>query len=225
MKNILKGLGIAILIVALFGIGNAKAEDPLTGAALLYGHTGSEWKKVSVDSTGKINSVSTGADGSNVTLGAKADARSTATDTTAVTIMQVLKEISYMAQNPASRAVTNAGTFAVQNTDSVTATAGKTIKAAYSASQTAATVLTPASGKKVVITDVVISASGAGTVYIFDGTDSATTCITPTLSLAANSGYSANLKKPWQSATADNVIKYTSGSGAAGSIWIQYYEI
>ena len=42
------------------------------------------------------------ADGSNVTLGAKADAKSTATDTTAVTIMQVLKEISAMAQAPAA---------------------------------------------------------------------------------------------------------------------------
>ena len=49
------------------------------------------------------------ADGSDVTLGAKADAKSTATDATAVSIMQVLKEISYMEQNPASRAVT--GTF------------------------------------------------------------------------------------------------------------------
>lgn len=54
------------------------------------------------------------ADGADVTLGAKADAKSTATDTTAVTIMSVLKEISFMEQNPASRAVTNAGTFAVQ---------------------------------------------------------------------------------------------------------------
>lgn len=56
------------------------------------------------------------ADGDSVTIGAKADARSTATDTTAITMMQVLKEISYMEQNPASRAVTNAGTFAVQST-------------------------------------------------------------------------------------------------------------
>lgn len=55
-------------------------------------------------------------DGGSVTLGAKADAKSTATDTTAVTIMQVLKEISAMEQAPASRAVTNAGTFAVQAT-------------------------------------------------------------------------------------------------------------
>lgn len=54
------------------------------------------------------------ADGADVTLGAKADAKSTATDTTAVTIMQVIKEISAMEQAPASRAVTNAGTFAVQ---------------------------------------------------------------------------------------------------------------
>lgn len=60
------------------------------------------------------NVASTVADGANVTLGAKADAKSTATDTTAVTFMQVLKEISFMEQTPATRAVTNAGTFAVQ---------------------------------------------------------------------------------------------------------------
>ena len=42
------------------------------------------------------------ADGAVVTLGAKADAKSTATDTTAVTAMQVLKEISFQAQNPAA---------------------------------------------------------------------------------------------------------------------------
>jgi hypothetical protein len=61
------------------------------------------------------NVATTAADASNVTLGAKADAKSTATDTTAVTLMQVLKEISAMEQAPASRAVTNAGTFAVQD--------------------------------------------------------------------------------------------------------------
>lgn len=54
------------------------------------------------------------ADGDFVTLGAKTDARSTATDTTSVSAMQVFKEISFMLQNPASVAVTNAGTFAVQ---------------------------------------------------------------------------------------------------------------
>lgn len=68
--------------------------------------------KVSIDSSNRLAIVIT--DGSDVTLGAKADARSTATDVTAVSIMSVLKEISFMEQNPASRAVTNAGTFAVQ---------------------------------------------------------------------------------------------------------------
>ena len=48
-------------------------------------------------------------DGAIISLGGKADNRSTATDTTAVTAIQVLKEISYMEQNPAARAVT--GTF------------------------------------------------------------------------------------------------------------------
>ncbi len=54
-------------------------------------------------------------DGSFITFGAKADAKSTATDTTAITAMQVLKEISAMVQAPPSQAVTNAGTFATQS--------------------------------------------------------------------------------------------------------------
>ncbi len=54
------------------------------------------------------------ADGANVTLGAKTDAKSTATDATSITVMQVLKQISASVQAPPSQAVTNAGTFAVQ---------------------------------------------------------------------------------------------------------------
>lgn len=64
------------------------------------------------------------ADGAIATLGTKADAKSTATDTTSITIMQVLKQISASIQaaasslagtlTVASHAVTNAGTFAVQ---------------------------------------------------------------------------------------------------------------
>jgi hypothetical protein len=66
-----------------------------------------------INDTGSTTAVTgnvavTKADGSDVTLGAKADARSTATDVTAITIMQALKEISFMEQNPASRAVTGA---------------------------------------------------------------------------------------------------------------------
>src|SRR5438067_405309 len=63
-----------------------------------------------------VQSADSVADGANVTLGAKADAKSTATDTTAVTAMSVLKQISASVQAPPSQAVTNAGTFAVQAT-------------------------------------------------------------------------------------------------------------
>jgi hypothetical protein len=102
----------------------------------------------------------------------------------------------------------------------------KTVTVSYTASQTGATVLDPTSGTRAVITDIIISASAAGTVYLFDGTDSASTKITPTLSLAANGGVVCNFSKPsWVSAATDNIIKYTSGASAAGSILLKYYEV
>jgi hypothetical protein len=67
-------------------------------------------------SIGNTTFASTIADGADTTLGAKADAKSSATDTTAVSAMAVLKQISASVQAPPSQAVTNAGTFAVQAT-------------------------------------------------------------------------------------------------------------
>ncbi len=73
------------------------------------------------------------ADGANVTLGSKADAKSTATDTTAITVMSVLKQISASVQaaaaslagtiTVATHAVTQSGTWTVQigNTPNTTA--------------------------------------------------------------------------------------------------------
>jgi hypothetical protein len=69
-----------------------------------------------VTNAGTFAVQATEADGANTTLGAKADAKSTATDTTAVSVMSVLKQISASVQAPPSQAVTNAGTFAVQAT-------------------------------------------------------------------------------------------------------------
>lgn len=105
-------------------------------------------------------------DGGNVTLGAKADARSTATDTTAVTVMQVLKEISFMEQNPTSRAVTNAGTFAVQATLPTTATiaAGNAVVPAPSAEAGAGLSTVSSSA---LAANTVIKAS-AGNLYSFN---------------------------------------------------------
>lgn len=56
------------------------------------------------------------ADGDDTTLGTKTDAKNTATDTTSVSVISVLKQISASSQTPPSRAVTNAGTFVVQAT-------------------------------------------------------------------------------------------------------------
>jgi hypothetical protein len=77
-----------------------------------------------VTNAGTFAVQATEADGANTTLGAKADAKSSASDTTSITIMSVLKQISFSIQaaaaslagtlTVASHAVTNAGTFAVQ---------------------------------------------------------------------------------------------------------------
>jgi hypothetical protein len=95
------------------------------------------------------NVATTAADGSSVTLGSKADAKSTATDTTAVTIMQVLKEISAMVQAPASTPVTNAGTFAAQA--DITKVAGAAISQGHGTAATAIRVELPTDGTGVVI--------------------------------------------------------------------------
>lgn len=71
-----------------------------------------------VTNAGTFAVQATEADGANTTLGAKADAKSTATDTTAISAMSVLKQISASVQAPPSQAVTNAGTFVVQENGS-----------------------------------------------------------------------------------------------------------
>ena len=48
-----------------------------------------------------VQAASAIAEGADITQGSKADARNAATDTTAITVMAVLKQLSYMLQNPA----------------------------------------------------------------------------------------------------------------------------
>jgi hypothetical protein len=82
---------------------------PITGTVTVGSHA--------VTNAGTFAVQATEADGANTVLGSKADAKSTATDTTAITIMSVLKQISASVQGTltvGSHAVTNAGTFAVQ---------------------------------------------------------------------------------------------------------------
>jgi hypothetical protein len=100
------------------------------------------------------------------------------------------------------------------------------VQVAYTASQTAATVYTPTSGKKLVVTHIVVSASGAGTIKLFDNSDTSANSWSPILSLAANGSWDAHFSDnaPLVMSANDNVLKYTSGSGAAGSIWLFGWE-
>ena len=109
-------------------------------------------------------------------------------------------------------------------TDSITSATLITKTVDFSASETAQAIWTPTSGKKFVITDMVISCSAAGTITVFDSTDTTATRIVKGY-FAANGGLSQPYSKPRTSSTADNVLKYTTGSGITGSLTIQGYEI
>jgi hypothetical protein len=131
------------------------------------------------------------ADGSAVTLGAKADAKSTATDTTAITIMSVLKQISASVQAPPSQAVTgifwqstqpvslasvpshavtNAGTFAVQNTPTIP-TAIFNGKKTVTTAGTRVTLASTQAVRSVVIKALV---GNTGTIYVGNSTVAST---------------------------------------------------
>jgi len=92
------------------------------------------------------------------------------------------------------------------------------------ASQTGATVWTPATGKKFVLCDVILNLSAAGTITIFDATDN-TTLRVAKLTLADNGGAVINYRKPYVSAAANNVMKYTTGAGSTGTLTVSGYEV
>ena len=68
------------------------------------------------------------ADGWNLTEGTKADAKSSATDTTAITAMQVWKEISYLLQNALSVTGSNVGGYDTGSAPFVSVTPGASSK-------------------------------------------------------------------------------------------------
>jgi len=118
---------IALLPTALGAGGGLKVDG--SGTAL----------PVSGTVAGSGNFASTVADGANVTLGAKADAKSAATDTTAISVVSILKQLSaYLGGTltVGSHAVTNAGTFAVQEADGANVTLGAKADAKSSATDT-----------------------------------------------------------------------------------------
>lgn len=108
-------------------------------------------------------------------------------------------------------------------TDSIAATTFIAKTYDWTGAVTGGTVWQPAGGKKFVICDIVISASGACTVTLFDGTDN-TTLRVMKLNTVAGGGISFNYRKPYVSATADNILKITT-SATGGFLTVSGYEI
>ena len=92
---------------------------------------------------------------------------------------------------------------------------------------TGGTVWDPAGGKKFCLTKLIVCCSATGTVQFFDGTDSGNTVIGPIVSLAANGGWSETwpMDMPYLSATADNLLKFTSSAAFAGSVYVEGWEV
>jgi hypothetical protein len=67
-------------------------------------------------------------DGKNITLGAKEDNRSPATDITAISVISILKQISYLLQNALSLSSLPAGDNNIGNMDIVTIGSGEVVK-------------------------------------------------------------------------------------------------
>lgn len=94
----------------------------------------------------------------------------------------------------------------------------------FSASQTGVALRTPAAGKKFVVRAVIISCTGAGDLNLHDDTDSATTRIAD-WTLAVGDQLMISFPDGGEpSAVADQVLKYTTGSGAAGKLTVLGYD-
>jgi len=89
-----------------------------------------------------------------------------------------------------------------------------------STQQTDKALWTPASGKKFALTDLIISVDTAMTVTVKDGT-----ATIYEFYLAANGGAVINLKTPYVSSAADNVLKYSTSTAGKISISVEGYEV
>jgi hypothetical protein len=94
---------------------------------------------------------------------------------------------------------------------------------ALTASQTGITVWAPASGKKFVARKVFLIVSVAGVLTLFDQTDSATTILFKGTVPAGI--WPFTFEEPFVSASADNILKYTSGAGLVAEITVHGFEV
>ena len=93
----------------------------------------------------------------------------------------------------------------------------------YPASQTSVTVWDPTGGQKFVVESIIISCTGAGDLKFFDNSDAAANMIGH-WTLAVGDQVQITWPNGHPSTTADNVLRYTSGAGAAGKFTVFGYE-
>src|SRR6185295_3310502 len=89
---------------------------------------------------------------------------------------------------------------------------------AYSASQTDQTIKTPTSGKKLYIQGIIITPTAAGIVKITDGADASTTYLYFGTTPASCPPIVIIFAQPTPLGAVDNILRYTTGSGATGDI-------
>jgi hypothetical protein len=158
-------------------------------------------------------------DGANVTIGAKADAKSTATDTTSITAMSVWKQISASVQaiatsiagtlTVATHAVTGSGNFASTVADAANVTLGAKADAKSTATDT--TPITAMSVWKQVSASVQAIATALGTGVFTRGAGAADAT---TLRVTIDSGQVEGSNYETVAAAATDQVM--GGSGAAG---------
>ncbi len=118
---------------------------------------------------------------------------------------------SFSAANPLPMIASSSGRTRVTKSVSLTA------------SQTASVVWTPTSGKKFVVTYIDLAISVTGTLTLFDGTNAAANLVFDGTQATGNRVHNFTAA-PWLSSTADNILKYTSGSGLTGVLTVHGYE-
>lgn len=85
-------------------------------------------------------------------------------------------------------------------------------------------IYTPSGGKKFVVLGVIVTVTGSGVLKIYDHTNAAANMLyqgTP----AAGAVFVVPFPAPWKSATANNVLKYSTGTGAGGDLTAYGYEV
>lgn len=95
----------------------------------------------------------------------------------------------------------------------------------YGASETAVEIWTPAGGKRFVIESIIISATGTGNLFIFDNTNVAGNLIFVGTPPAGGNPFQFVFPNGNQSAAINQILRYSTGVGAAGYITVHGYEV